>query len=192
MTIRGFLMASLVSLVMGGCSFTFAGGQGTTPANAYGYNWSNGPGKSIYPSDVGQSDGVGKPIHHTTPKATQSDPPQRTKPSVEPTAPQRDKPTKPPVRKPAPHRVKPTKPGDTRPDPGDAPSDKPTLQPAPTGGSRPTREPKDSKPDKPAHKPTLQPAPTGSSRPTRRPKAKPATKPTLQPQRAVIHTASIR
>lgn len=208
MTIRGFLMASLLSLVAGGCSFTFAGGQGTQPAGAYGYGWSNGPGKPLIANNVEHGDGAGKPIDHDTPKATQPEPPQR------------DKPTKPPVRKPVPHR---TKPGDTRPDPGDAPQ--PGLQPAPTGPSRPTREPKDAKPDKPA-KPSLQPAtPTGPTRrptakpprkpadttpdkPTRKPADttpdkpsrkpadttpdKPSRKPTLQPQTAVIHRASIR
>jgi hypothetical protein len=159
MTIRGFLMASMMSLlVLGGCSVSFMG----TPASStpgyggYGYNWD--AGKSIYPTDdAGTSSDVGKPLHpsagnrdpQTDPSTAQPDqpvaPPHRTKP-VEP--PQRTKPTEPP------HRTKPTQPGDVPTRPGTD-----TPKPTPGTGLHPSSD-TPTKPHKPARPDPRAPQPT--------------------------------
>jgi len=115
MTIRELLMASMMSLVLGGCSISFLGTPtNSAPGNNYGYDWGGKPMSSV---DYGQDDRE-KPLH----------------PTAKPSAPQRDEPATPPVRKkPAPQRTKPTQPDaqpDAQPDPTDTPTrpsaDKPT------------------------------------------------------------------
>jgi hypothetical protein len=172
MTIRGFLMTSMMSLVLGGCSVSFMGTPNSSaPGNNYGYGYA---GKPISSVDYGQADDLGKPLHHgSAPSANKPD----SQPTAQPSAPQRDEPVQPPRRtKPAPHRTKPTQPGDTRPDPTDAPT-----RPGSTD-KPPTRRPVD--PGSVDKQPTRRPVDPGSvdKSPTRRPVDPPSTKPDA-PQR---------
>lgn len=169
MTIRELLMASMMSLVLGGCSISFLGTPtNSAPGNNYGYDWGGKPMSSV---DYGQDDRE-KPLH----------------PTANPSAPQRDEPATPPVRKkPAPQRTKPTQP-DAQPDPTDTPTrpsaDKPTRPstdkpsarrpiPIPRGGDsvdKPSpRRPVDRPSTKPDESPRKKPQVVRLEQPTRKP-----------------------
>ncbi len=162
MTIRKLLMASMMSLVLGGCSISFLGTPtNSAPGNNYGYDWGGKPMSSV---DYGQ-DNREKPLPRGSAQSANDD----DEPTAKPTAPQRDEPVKPPVRKkPAPHRTKPTQP-DAQPDPSDTPT-RPSTDKPPT--RRPIPIPSDSDSvDKPSPR-----------RPVDRPTTKPDDSPRKKPQ----------
>jgi hypothetical protein len=181
MTIRGLLMTSLMSLALGGCSFSFMGSPSSAaPRNDYG-SYGYGVGKPIASADYGQIDGRGKPLHRGSAASTDD---RDEKPTVKPAAPQRTKPAKPPQRtKPAPHRTKPTAadPTDTPTRPGspDEPTRrpldpdsivKPTRRPLePDSIVKPTRRPLDPDSAKPSPRPSIRPSSTKPDAPTRTP-----------------------
>jgi hypothetical protein len=174
MAIRDFLMASMMSLALGGCSISFMG----TPSNsAPGYDWG-----SKQMSSVDYQDNREKPLRRT-PSAKDSD----AQPAAKPRAPQRDEPVRKPVRKPAPKRTKPTQPEDTKPDripmdrdPVDTKPDRLPMDRDPVD-TKPDRLPMDRDPvdDTPARMPTTRPStkpqrePVGVARPTRMPRPTP-------------------
>lgn len=160
MTIRELLMASMMSLVLGGCSISFMGTP-TNSAPGYGYG---SAGKPMSLVDYGQDDRE-KPL----PRG-----------SAKPGAEERDEPAKPPVRKkPAPQRTKPTQPAD---DTTDKP---PTRLPTDDDSAdkpAPTRRPTDST-EKPPVRLPIDRAPTTKPDPSPRKKPQPVRNVRLKPTR---------